>query len=214
MTQLDITHPQQDFILLDGSGSMRDKWEESLIAIDAYVTQLTADKVPTNVTFVIFDNHESRNTFTTIRSAVKPEDWEPLAVKETSPYPRGWTPLNDSIRKIVSLANAEMYEKVAIIIMTDGKENASKLRVNDAKRLLDECRAKSWQVIFLGANYDNMEEAATLGNKQDQTVVVDEGSFVRAMSLTGSMRSAYGATGQAMSYTAEDRSALRKETTK
>lgn len=68
------------------------------------------------------------------------------------------TPLNDAVGRIVARANAGNYDKVAIIIMTDGGENHSReLTVEGAKKLLDDCRAKGWQVIFLGASYDNVK---------------------------------------------------------
>ena len=51
--------------------------------------------------------------------------------------------MNDATGRIVNLARAGNYDRVAIIIMTDGLENASReLSMAQAKALLDECRAK------------------------------------------------------------------------
>src|SRR6202044_3378735 len=99
--------------------------------------------------------------------------------------PRGMTPLNDAVGKIVALADAGNYDKVVIIIMTDEHENASReLTVQQAKSLLDKCRAKNWQVIFLGANFDNAHQATSYGAAAHNTVqssVRNLGETMRSM---------------------------------
>ena len=127
--------PQHDFILLDRSGSMQALWTEALGAINGYVKKLADDKVDTGVTLAVFDSDDGLR-FDVIRDAVAPSAWHP--VTDADAVPRGMTPLNDATAKIVALANAGGYDKVAIIIMTDGMENASReLTVPQAKKLLD-----------------------------------------------------------------------------
>ena len=53
--------------------------------------------------------------------------------------------------------NGAPYDKLALIIMSDGLENASREYSHAAaKTLLDDCRARNWQVIFLGAVAPNL----------------------------------------------------------
>lgn len=201
---------QHDFILLDRSQSMSEngKWPEALAAINAYVEKLAKDNVDTGVTLATFDKPDGEFKFEVIRDRITPSTWKPVSNEDAQP--RGWTPLNDAIGRIIALAkagiNGVQYEKVAIIIVTDGQENASKeLRHASAKALLDEGRDKGWQIVFLGADFDNTQQAASYGNTARQTANVSVKNLGVAMTETAVMRAAYASTGAAMSYTSEQK---------
>lgn len=198
---------QHDFILLDRTGSMASQWTEAINSVNNYVKGLAENKVDTGVTLVAFDKNVGKMSFDILRDRIIPSTWHP--VKENEAPPRGNTPLNDAIARIVSLARSGNYDKVAIIIMTDGQENASEeVSIMQAKSMLDECRHKNWQVIFLGANYDNAQQAMSYGNKAAQTVQSSVRNFGATMdSLVGS-RAAYASTGEAMGFTDEEKRKL------
>lgn len=197
---------QHDFILLDRSGSMQTLWVEALGSVNAYVKKLADDKIDTGVTLAVFDG-ENGLDFQVIRDRIIPSTWNPVSDADASP--RGLTPLNDATGKIVALANAGNYDKVAIIIMTDGAENASReLNVAQAKKLLDDCRAKNWQVIFLGANFDNAAQATAYGNSAFATTQVSKGNLRAAAATMASSRASYSATGAAMGFTDEEKRKL------
>lgn len=190
---------QHDFILLDRSGSMGSLWAEAINSVNAYAKKLADEKVDTKITLAAFDGNGHLD-FQVLRDSLSPKDWNPVTSDEATP--RGMTPLNDATGKIVAMANAKAYDKVAIIIMTDGHENASKeLSVVQAKKLLDECRAKNWQVIFLGANFDNASQAANYGNFAQSTISSSPRNLKAAMMSTGNLRASYSATGKAMAFT-------------
>lgn len=187
---------QHDFILLDRSGSMVSLWTEALSSVNGYVKKLADEKVDTGVTLVTFDSPEGKMVFDVIRDRIIPSTWREVTKEEASP--RGFTPLNDAVGKIVDRANAgapngQKYDKVAIIIMTDGQENASReLDVNQAKKLLDDCRAKGWQVVFLGANFDNAAQAASYNTQSQHTVRSTAANLRQTMSVMASKRAVYG----------------------
>lgn len=198
---------QHDFILLDRSGSMSGSlWTEALGAVNGYVSKLAEDKIDTGVTLCVFDG----SGFDVIRDRIIPSTWH--QVSDADVTPRGSTPLNDAVGKIVALAEKGSYDKVAIIIMTDGHENAShELTVQQAKDLLDRCRAKNWQVIFLGANFDNASQGASYGNVAAMTASVAAGNL-RASTITlSAKRASYGATGQSMSFTDKEKDLLKQK---
>lgn len=209
---------QHDFVLLDRSGSMSDKWQETLSSINAYVKKLAEENVDTGVTLATFDLHEGFK-YEVIRDRITPKTWQP--VTETDAAPRGYTPLNDAIGKLVAQAkagfNGVQYDKVAIIIMTDGLENAStELSVAQAKALLEECRTKGWQVIFLGANYDNVAQAKSYG-ASGQSILdsMPVAAMAATMTSVGATRSAYGSGASAtMEFTDEQKADLRKAKSK
>lgn len=197
---------QHDFILLDRSGSMSSLWGEALSAVNAYVKKLADDKVDTGVTLAVFDGQGGLE-FNVIRDRIIPSTWMPVSSADA--VPRGMTPLSDAVGRVVALANAGNYDKVAIIIMTDGHENASQeLTVAQAKKLLDDCRAKNWQVMFLGADFDNTSQAAAYGNVVGSTVSIAPQNLTTGFMAMAATRTAYGATGAAMVFSDEEKQKL------
>jgi hypothetical protein len=198
---------QHDFILLDRSGSMSSLWDEALSSINSYVKRLADDKIDTGVTLATFDGDRGKLAFDIIRDRIIPSTWK--AVSSEDAAPRGMTPLSDATGKIVNLAKAANYDKVAIIIMTDGHENASQeLSVVQAKAALDECRAKNWQVIFLGANFDNASQAQAYGNSSFATASAARGNLRAATATMAAARSSYAETGAAMGFSDQDKRRL------
>lgn len=201
---------QHDFILLDRSGSMSNLWREAINSVNGYVAKLAEDKVDTGVTLVTFDTPDTVMKFDVIRDRIIPSTWKKVDPKEAQP--RGWTPLNDAVGKIVDLARAGNYDKAAIIIMTDGQENASKeLTTEQAKALLDDCRAKEWQVIFLGANFDNVAQAASYGTQSRNTVRSSVANLGATMSVMANKRAVYGSAAAGQSVNTMDFSSLEQE---
>lgn len=202
---------QHDFILLDRSGSMANLWDEALVSINSYVKKLADDKVDTGVTLVAFDTDAGTFSFNVLRDRITPSTWR--NVTNADAMPRGMTPLNDATGRIVGMAVAGGYDKVAIIIMTDGAENASTeyagtFGTQRVKALLDQCRSKNWQVIFLGANFDNAQQAASYGNAAGQTVNMARGNLGATMNSLNSSRASYGATGQSINFSDEEKEDL------
>ena len=205
---------QHDFILLDRSGSMEGKWSETLGAVNGYVKKLADDKVDTGVTLAVFDAQDRNLDYVVLRDRITPTTWKPVDSNEVSP--RGYTPLNDAIGKLVKQAqagfNGVQYEKVAILIVTDGHENHSKEVTHaQAKNLLNECRAKGWQVIFIGADFDNQAQATSYNNAAAATLSsIPVAAMAATMSYTAGKRGLYGATGQSINFSDEEKEELRK----
>lgn len=202
---------QHDFILLDRSGSMSSLWTEALSSVNAYVAKLAEEKVDTGVTLATFDKDNGKFKFEVIRDRITPSTWKPVSSNDA--IPRGFTPLNDATGQIVGLAKAGNYDKVAIIIMTDGLENAStELTVAQAKDLLEGCRAKGWQVIFLGANFDNAQQATSYGAMAGQTMSSSTANLSASMRGVASQRVNYGQTGQNIHFTDEEKQKAKGNT--
>jgi hypothetical protein len=204
-----------DFILLDRSGSMGEygkpdggpKWVESINSVNSYVKALAEKKVDTGVTLVVFDTDPLTGVldFVVLRDRITPSTWRNVAPTEV--LPRNGTPLNDATARIISLAEQGNYEKVAMIIVTDGGENASEeyaVRAGGTqkiKAMLDACRAKNWQVVFLGANFDNVAQAASYGTTGGQQVKTSMANMGATMSAMAGTRAMYAATGATMAFT-------------
>jgi hypothetical protein len=201
---------QHDFILLDRSGSMDSQWTEAINSVNNYVHELAKQNVDTGVTLAVFDSdHSGGLDFHILRDRIIPKTWHDVGYKEVEP--RNGTPLNDATARLITLAEQGGYEKVAIIIMTDGHENASReYSVPTIKAKLDACRAKNWQIIFLGANFDNATQAASYGNMARHTVSSTSANLSASTSTMANKRAAYGVTGQSMSWSDEEKDQLSK----
>lgn len=150
---------QHDYILLDASGSMSDKWWTSLEAIDNYISGLKAANVSSKITLATFT---ISGGFRYDRRESTVETWTPLS--DNSPdFWSGTTPLYDAINQMTRELKDLDPPKCSILIITDGEENGSQTTMADAKRLLDWCRAKGWQVTFFGCEFENSQQAKMLG---------------------------------------------------
>jgi len=207
---------QHDFILLDRSGSMDSIWDEALSSVNAYVAKLAADNVDTGVTLATFDTDAGEFAFEIIRDRIIPRTWRKVSNEDCSP--RGMTPLNDAIGRVVSLAKGGGYDKLALIIMTDGMENSSReISHGKARELLDECRGKNWAVIFLGADMNvrtHTMQASSYNNNINATMSAGRGQMVNSMWGMAAKRATYAvheAQAATMEFSDEEKATLSKK---
>jgi uncharacterized protein with von Willebrand factor type A (vWA) domain len=191
------------YMLLDRSGSMQINWNETVGAVNAYVEELakTKEGKKTQITLSVFD---TGNHFETIRDNVKAGDWNRFTSDEAAP--RGGTPLYDAIGKLVTKVRDDKPSKATIVIITDGAENSSQeVKKDAAKAMLDDMRAKNFDVVFIGANFDAFGQGASLGNNAGQTLNMVPGSYDAAMRSMSNRTVAYAASGSVDTFSDEIR---------
>jgi hypothetical protein len=164
------------YILLDRTGSMSGIWDEALGSVNAYVDSVIepdeGPQVINDITFAVFDAQEGFQ-FDILRKNVSGETWMEVTSDEVNP--RGMTPLFDAIGRIMSVAEADAPEKAVIVIMTDGKENASQEYTKEqAKAALDRAEKRGWQVVFLGAEFANFADADSVGVSRSKQMAVSK----------------------------------------
>jgi Mg-chelatase subunit ChlD len=195
----------KSYILIDRSGSMQTRWAETIGAVNAYVEVLAAEKKTarkSDVTVAVFDSQEP---FKVIRENVLASAWTPIATTEV--MPRGMTPLFDAIGDLVQRVKSANPKKASIVIVTDGDENSSReIKKDAAKSLLDELRAKNYDVVFIGADFDAFSQGAGLGNNAGQTILVSSGNYTSMMKGMATRSMAYADTGVVASFTDQERS--------
>jgi len=191
---------QHDYILLDGSSSMQDKWWDTLDAIQAYVDGTKAANVQSQIIVQVFD---SMNLDYMARD-VAINDWKPM---RSDPIGANWgsTPLYDAINVMCRRLRDIDPPRCSIVIVTDGEENHSRFTdLHQAKALLDWCRAKGWQVTFIGANFNNAEQARALGANDRTSIGVAQRKLTDATSALAKKRARYGLYGEPMHYTDDE----------
>src|SRR5215470_5137965 len=137
---------QYDEIVLDGSGSMQIAWWDMLSHIDSYVEQVKSNQLDSHIRLSIFTTGDSVDAMDLVARNTHISGWVPLLTDPVGSY-FGSTPLYDAIALAVQRLAKLDPERAALTIVTDGAENGSKFTTLDqAKGLLDWCKAKGWQV--------------------------------------------------------------------
>lgn len=201
-SELEASGPTQfDFILLDGSGSMKEKWWSMLAAIDAYVDTLKARAVKTHIRLDIFDDHhlDLRGRDTDIAQWKNFVD-QPLGANW------GGTPLYDAIvimgRSIRDINPAAC----SITIVTDGENGWNKFATLDqAKAVLDWLRALGFQVTFIGCDFDNDAQARALGANASNSIGVQKSKLIAAARSYGEKRAKHAHSGAAISFSDDEK---------
>jgi hypothetical protein len=208
------------YVLLDRSGSMQSLWVEALSSVNAYAKGLADNKdghsVDSHITLAVFDGNDGLS-FDVLRRNQPALHWEKVTDKEATP--RGMTPLLDALGRIIFLAEADKPDKAVIVVMTDGQENASReLTREGAKAALDRVKAKGWEVVFLGANFDNISDAETVGVARAKQMAMAPGAMGASMARMAEKSRAYAASAAPMEFDEEDRKVAQeakvKNTTK
>lgn len=149
-------------IILDRSGSMASVAEDTIGGFNRFLEDQR--KVPGGASITL---HQFDDVFET---PISNQDIQkaPLLTGATF-VPRGNTALLDAIGRGIgetgSRLSNEPAEKVVVVIITDGHENASH-EYNQAKvhEMIEHQRSKyAWEFVFLGANQDAIKAAANLG---------------------------------------------------
>ena len=205
------------YILLDRTGSMSSMWTEALSSVNAYAAGLASleggPAVDADVTLAVFDAQEGLQ-FDVIRDNVDATKWRNVTDADASP--RGMTPLYDAIGRIVSVAETDRPDKAVLVIMTDGLENASReLTREGAKAALDRAREKGWEIVFLGAEFSNFDDAEGVGQTSSRNMAVSKEQLTESMGRLADKSKAY-ANGQeaTIEWDAEDRAVAQEEQVK
>lgn len=182
-------------ILLDRSGSMESCRDTTIDAFNEYVMGLRrSDDVDARLSLTIFDS-ESIDLL---------QNAEPAAtfmeLSRNSYVPRASTPLLDAIGHVVAEIDKitlRAGEKVALTILTDGLENASKEHTKETirKLLTDRQDNKGWLVTFLGADVDAFAEAGAIGVQAGKYLSLKKGKLKESMRYAAASQARYAQTG-------------------
>jgi len=151
--------------VIDRSGSMETIKKEAIGGFNAFLEEQKKLPGDANLSVVLFD-HEYSPQFSGPLADAKPFD--------ASTYqPRGTTALLDAVgrtiddtgKRLAALAEQDRPNKVIMLILTDGQENASKdYQKARVKELIEQQRSKyNWEFVFLAANQDAFAEGGQLG---------------------------------------------------
>ena len=158
--------------ILDRSGSMSGLESDTIGGFNSLLDKQKRESGSCTVTTVLFDNAyellHDRIPLSGVRN-ITDQDY----------FVRGSTALLDAIGrtvdKIVSAqrqtAETERAEKVLVVIITDGMENASReYRYERVREMIEQQQKVGWEFLFLGANIDAIKAASSFGIAADRAV--------------------------------------------
>lgn len=169
--------------ILDRSGSMAAVWDDAFNGLNNFVAEQKKEPGECNFTLVAFDDK-----YEVVTSAKPIADVETYSSNEL--FPRGFTGLIDAIGKTVNAVGErlakttaeERPDKVLVVIMTDGYENASKeFTLQQVKDMIKHQEEKySWEFIYNGVGIDVIQDGLKMGMKAQNVKVFDYGDYLGA----------------------------------
>lgn len=160
--------PQLDYILMDGSSSMKSNWWATLGALDNFMEVLRSQNIASHGIVHVFDSYNLES----IQRDSEISKWKTFG---EDPLGSTWggTPLYDAINLMCRNLRDLDPPKASIVIATDGDEfDSEHTSAAEARALLDWCRARGWQVTFIGCDFDNSKQAKLLGANESNSVGV------------------------------------------
>ena len=171
---------QEVVAILDRSGSMNGKVDDTLGGINAAFEQLKTEQeanTTIKVSVKLFD-HEEQLLFRSIDL----KDVRPIERRQY--LPRGSTALLDALGNSLQyfmtkkLCDSSVYNSCVIYVVTDGFENASKnYNTEKIKKMIIEAeKYYNIKIIYLGANQNAILEASKYGISTDSALNYSENS--------------------------------------
>lgn len=189
-----------DYVLIDGSGSMEPKWHNFITAADIMLDDIRKSGLKSRVIVHVFDSFD----IALIQRDGMIDTVAPLCSPPLMGH-FGTTPLYDAINVMGRRLQAINPEKASLLVVTDGEENCSATDVVMARAVLDWCRARGWQVTFLGFDFDNAKQAEALGVDATCAIGVDGRKINDAARAFSGKRIRYGRTGAGIGFTDEEK---------
>ena len=159
--------------ILDRSGSMSGMEQDTIGGFNSMIQKQRGEEGEALVSTVLLNNQSC-----VIHDRVKVQDVAPMTRNEY--FVGGSTALLDAIGGAIHhIGNVHKYareedipEHTLFVITTDGMENASHQYTSDkVKAMIQRQKEKyGWEFLFLGANIDAVETAASFGIAEDRAV--------------------------------------------
>jgi hypothetical protein len=153
-------------ILLDRSGSMETMRDDAVAGFNAFVADQRA--LPGEATLLLaqFDDR-----YDMVYDAIPLAEVPPLTAEVF--VPRGATALLDAIGRTLNDVRARLARlpadrrpsRVAVVVITDGRENSSQeFTAEMVRRMIETHRSvHGWEILFLGTSEQAIEDSRALG---------------------------------------------------
>jgi Mg-chelatase subunit ChlD len=206
-------HTQITFVL-DSSGSMSKIEDDTKGGFNTFVRDQQEEEGTATVSLYDFNT-----TVTPLYEAIPIDEVEQLTHENYSPG--GRTALHDAISTAIkstddhieTLPSGDEPDNVIVVVLTDGKENASETSQDTVREMVEEYRDEyDWEFVFIGANQDAALTAESMGMDSDKSLDMShsgEGTKA-AYESTSELVTETRKTGQSDGFNEEDRQRQRE----
>lgn len=180
--------PTIDYVLVDGSGSMSPKWLDSMTALDAYVSEMQRSNLNSQLIVQVFSG---LNDIDLLQRDHRLADWVPF-MEDPLEAPFQGTFLYSAINAMGLRLRHLSPERCSIVIVTDGDASfIDPISSDQARAILDWCRAQGWAVTFIGCDFNNSKQARLLGADDSNSIGVQQRLLADAGKLLAEKRRRY-----------------------
>lgn len=195
--------------VLDSSGSMSKIREDTIGGFNTFLADQRDEPGRASVTLYEFSDRVSQ-VYQGKPLADAPE-------LDTETYtPGGQTALHDAITTAVTETDGHIEKQpaavqpdtVVVVVLTDGKENASETPQDRVRELVEQYREEhDWEFLFIGANQDAVLTATEMGIEADKSLDMAHSGDGTQAAYESTSRNISEArqTGSAGGYTEADR---------
>jgi uncharacterized protein YegL len=165
--------------ILDRSGSMSTIQNDMIGGFNTFIAQQKKIPGECKVSLYQFDYNYSFSNVVEVIYENRPLQSVPELTTETF-VPRGSTPLYDAVafviksvgEQLAALSEEDRPEKVLVVIITDGEENASReWKPEQVKQMIEhQQNTYKWEFVYLGANQNAWTSGGHLGVKASSTL--------------------------------------------
>lgn len=165
-----VKHTEIIFII-DKSGSMGHLADDTIGGFNSFI-ESQKDDTKTTLTTVLFDS-----SWKILHDGLDIYEVSPMTNKDY--IPGGMTAMLDAIGETINRVQdrhddlgEEKPDNVLFVITTDGQENSSRnFQKSHIERMIKhQTKSHGWEFIFLGANMDAVEEAASIGISAEKSI--------------------------------------------
>lgn len=173
--------------VLDSSGSMHSIADDTVGGFNAFLDEQRAEDGTATVSLFDFDDDVSQ-----VYRGMDLREAEDLT--EETYTPGGRTALHDAMLRAVTDTEQLLAERdatpetVVIVVLTDGKENASETPVGPLREQIQAKQTSGWEFLFIGANQDAVLAAGEYGVDRDRALTMDHSGEGAASALESTSR--------------------------
>jgi len=153
--------------ILDRSGSMSSVAQDAIGGFNKFLKDQKETEGEATMSVTLFDNE-----YTPLYDGKTIPLKDVQELNDKTFVPRGSTALYDAIGRTIArtkeefnkMTSSEKPDKVLVLIVTDGEENAShEYNQNQIKGIISDMKKKDWQFIFLCSTEDAATRANSMG---------------------------------------------------
>lgn len=158
-------------MVLDESGSMGTIKDDTIGGFNEFLADQRTEPGTASMSLVTFD--------TTVHQGITVQPLEHAdELDETTYTPGGRTALHDALvtaveqtrEHLAGMAPGTRPGTIVVVVLTDGKENASETTTEQVRSIVESAQADGWEFLFIGANQDAALTAGRMGIDRDRSL--------------------------------------------